>query len=88
MYLILYGKKKMSYLGIYLFSRKNVQQVKGAWSLLSALQTLSSNDFHVPVALTLASQPSVSDSSPKVKVQITDVMGGDLGPMTVQIDSG
>merc|ERR1712110_90377 len=71
----------------YFLSRKNVQQVKGAWSLLSALQTLSSNDFHVPVALTLASQPSVSDSSPKVKVQITDVMGGDLGPMTVQIDS-
>lgn len=71
----------------YFLSRKNVQQVKGAWSLLSALQTLTSNDFHVPVALTLASQPSVSDSSPKVKVQITDVMGGDLGPMTVQIDS-
>ena len=64
-----------------------MQQVKGAWSLLSALHTLSSNDFHIPVAMTLASQPSVSDSSPKVTVQVTDVMGGDLGPMTVQIDS-
>ena len=71
-----------------IFFRKNVQQVKGAWSLLSALNTLSSNDFHVPVAITLASQPSVSEASPNVKVQITDVMGGDLGPMTVQIDSG
>jgi len=71
----------------YFLSRKNVQQVKGAWALLSALHTLSTNDFHIPVALTLASQPSVSESSPKVSVQITDVMGGDLGPMTVQIDS-
>jgi len=71
----------------YFLSRKNVQQVKGAWSLLSALNTLSSNDFHVPVAITLASQPSVSEANPNVKVQITDVMGGDLGPMTVQIDS-
>ena len=70
------------------FCRKNVQQVKGAWSLLTALQTMSSNDFHIPVAITLASQPSVSDASPKVKVQITDVMGGDLGAMDVQVDSG
>merc|ERR1711988_230425 len=71
----------------YFLSRKNVQQVKGAWSLLTALQTMSSNDFHIPVAITLASQPSVSDASPKVKVQITDVMGGDLGAMDVQVDS-
>jgi oligosaccharyltransferase complex subunit delta (ribophorin II) len=71
----------------YFLSRKNVQQVKGAWSLLTALQTLSSNDFHIPVAITLASQPSVSDGSPKVKVQITNVMGGDLGAMDVQVDS-
>ena len=71
----------------YFLSRKNVQQVKGAYSMLSALSTLATNDFHVPVAITLASQPAVSESSPKVKVQITDVMGNDLGPMNVQVDS-
>ena len=37
--------------------------------------------------MSLASPPAVSDKSPKVKVQITDVMGNDLGPMTVQVDS-
>ena len=71
----------------YFLSRKSVQTVKGAWSLLSALTTMATNQYHIPVAITLASPPAVSDASPSVKVQVTNVMGGDLGPMTVQIDS-
>ena len=71
----------------YFLSRRSVQMVKGAWSLLSALTVMSKNEYHIPVAITLASPPSVSDGSPTVKVQVSDVMGGDLGPMSVQIDS-
>ena len=55
--------------------------------MLVALKTLPSNDFPIPVAMTLASQPSVSEQSPNVQVQVTDVMGGDLGSMAVQVDS-
>ena len=81
------GKIVAVKLANYFLSRKSVTMVKGAWSLLSALISLSKNDYHIPVAITLASPPAVSDNSPTVKVQVTDVMGGDLGPMTVQIDS-
>lgn len=71
----------------YFLSRKNVQAAKGAWSVLSALQTLSVNDYHIPVTMSLVGSPSVSEQSPKVQIQVTDVMGNDLGAMTVQIDS-
>lgn len=71
----------------YFLNRKNVNQVKGAWHVLSALQTLATNDFHTPVTVTVASTPSVSSSSPLVRVQITDVFGNSLGKMNVQIDS-
>lgn len=81
------GKIVAVKLANYFLSRKSVQMVKGAWSLLSALISLSKNEYHIPVAITLASPPAVSEGSPTVKVQVTDVMGGDLGPMTVQIDS-
>ncbi len=71
----------------YFLSRKNVQQAKGVWHLLSALTTLSKNDYHVPVAITLESAPTVSEASPTVKIRVTDVMGGSLGGMSVIIDS-
>ena len=62
-----------------------MQNVEEAWYFLNAMNTLTSNDFHVPVAITLSSSPSVSEASPVVKVQVTNIMGGPLGPMNVQI---
>ena len=69
----------------YFLTRRNVQNVEEAWYFLNAMNTLTSNGFHVPVAITLSSSPSVSEASPVVKVQVTNIMGGPLGPMNVQI---
>ena len=69
----------------YFLTRKNIQDVKGAYELLQALSTFASNDFHIPVAVTLSSTTSVSEANPVVKIEVTDIMGGSLGPMSVQI---
>jgi hypothetical protein len=43
--------------------------------------------FHVPVAVTLTSQASVSDANPWVRVKVTNLLGDALGPAKVTIDS-
>lgn len=72
----------------YFLSRKSVQAVKGAYHLLNALTTLTTNKYHIPVAITLGEQSAVvSESSPKVTVRITDLLGNSLGKMDVTVDS-
>jgi len=71
----------------YLMSRKHVHQLKSAYHFMSVMATLASNDFHVPVAVTLASPVAVTQAMPQVKVQVTDLLGGSLGEMTVTADS-
>ncbi|CAH1772561.1 unnamed protein product, partial [Owenia fusiformis] len=71
----------------YFLSRKHVHQIKSASMLLSVLNTLTSNDYHIPVAVTLASQVSVSDKNPTVQVRVTNLMGKSLGKLTVTADS-
>ena len=52
----------------YFLSRKSVQQAKGGFHLLQSLNTLADNKYHIPVSVTLTSQPTVSDSTPMVSV--------------------
>lgn len=71
----------------YFLSRKSVQIPKGVWSLLDALNTLTTNKAHLPVAVTLASSASVSNENPRISVKISDILGKPLGPLTVIADS-
>lgn len=71
----------------YFLSRKSVQAAKGSFYLLDALSVLSSNPFHVPVAMTLASGATVSEDTPAVRVRITDVVGNPIKPMDVVVSS-
>lgn len=43
--------------------------------------------FHIPVAVTLASNSALSDKNPNVQVRITNVLGASLGPLTVTADT-
>ncbi len=72
----------------YFLSRKSVQTPKGGLQLLEALTTLSTNKFHVPVAITLGEDSAVvSEASPKVAVRVTSLFGKALGKMDVTVDS-
>ena len=72
----------------YFLMRKSVQSPKGCFHLMDALNTLTSNKFHVPVAITLAGQSSaVHAASPKVQVRVSDLFGASLGKMDVSVDS-
>lgn len=60
----------------YFLSRKSVQSAKGGFHLLEALTSLTSNKFHIPVAITLSGPTTVvSESNPNVQIMVTDLFG-------------
>jgi len=71
----------------YFLSRKSVQTVKGTYLLLKVLHIFTTNKFHVPVSISLASSLSVSTDDPSVSVRITNLLGAPLGPLKVAADS-
>ncbi|XP_055943574.1 dolichyl-diphosphooligosaccharide--protein glycosyltransferase subunit 2-like [Argiope bruennichi] len=71
----------------YFLSRKFVQTVKGAAQLLDVLRVFTTNKYHIPVAVTLASNSALSDENPNIQVRITNVLGVSLGPLTVTVDA-
>ncbi|KAL4217563.1 proteasome regulatory particle base subunit [Mactra antiquata] len=71
----------------YFISRKHVQQLKSAYSLLSVITTFTDNKFHVPVAVTLVSPVAVSSTKPSVQVKVSNLLGGSLGKLTVTADN-
>ncbi|TRY63519.1 hypothetical protein TCAL_04893 [Tigriopus californicus] len=82
------SKMQASKFANYFLSRKSVQTCKGGYHLVDALTTLSRNKYHIPVAITLGEQSTVvSETSPKVQVRISNVMGQTLGAMSVKVDS-
>ncbi|KAH9373315.1 oligosaccharide transferase delta subunit [Haemaphysalis longicornis] len=70
----------------YLLSRKNVQPVKGAALLYDVLKLLSTNSFHVPVAMSVSGSSALSKAAPTVVVQVADVLGTPLGPLSVLLN--
>ncbi|CAG5124850.1 unnamed protein product [Candidula unifasciata] len=71
----------------YFLSRKHVHQLKSAYHFLSVIKILTTNKFHVPVAVSRASPVAVTQAEPSVKVYVTDLLGGSLGEMTVTAES-
>ncbi|XP_022292604.2 dolichyl-diphosphooligosaccharide--protein glycosyltransferase subunit 2-like [Crassostrea virginica] len=71
----------------YFLSRKHVHQLRAAYQLVSVIKTLTDNPFHIPVAITLASPVAVTSSSPNVQIQVTNLLGGSIGSVTVTADS-
>lgn len=71
----------------YFLSRKSVQQAKGGYHLLQSLTTLADNKYHIPVSVTLASQSTVSESIPMVRIRVSDLLGRALGKMDVTVES-
>lgn len=71
----------------YFLSRKHVHQLKSAYYFLSVVTTLTDNKYHIPIAVTLASQVAVSQASSDIQVRVTNLMGGALGQLTVTADS-
>ncbi|XP_050716459.1 dolichyl-diphosphooligosaccharide--protein glycosyltransferase subunit 2-like isoform X3 [Eriocheir sinensis] len=71
----------------YLMSRKSVQMSKGVYYLLEAVSMFTNNKFHVPVAITLASNVAVSAEAPQVQVRVTDLKGNSLGSLKVTANS-
>lgn len=81
------AEDKVSKLANYFLSRKHVHQLKSACQFVSVVKTLTENKFHIPIAVTLASSVAVSQSEPVVKVRVTNLLGNDLGQLTVTADS-
>ncbi|KAJ8898514.1 hypothetical protein PR048_003874 [Dryococelus australis] len=73
----------------YFLSRRSVQTTKGVYNLLEVLSVLTKNEFHLPVAITLASQAAVSLEQPHVTVKVSNLLGQALStlPLTVTAES-
>ncbi|KAF2356958.1 Dolichyl-diphosphooligosaccharide--protein glycosyltransferase subunit Swp1 [Trinorchestia longiramus] len=69
----------------YLLSRKSVQLPKGVHYLLHALTIFTTNKFHIPVAIRLASSVAVSASQPSVQVSISDLLGNSIPGAGVKV---
>jgi len=71
----------------YFLSRKHAQLMSNAVNLLSVVKTLTTNQFHIPVTVSLASQVSVSESNPKVQVRVSNLLGQSIGKLAVTADT-
>ncbi|XP_002736461.1 dolichyl-diphosphooligosaccharide--protein glycosyltransferase subunit 2-like [Saccoglossus kowalevskii] len=78
---------KVVMLANYILSRKHTQSNKNGYYVVAALRTLSENQYHVPVAVTLVSSVAVSGADPNVKVKVTNLMQGSLGKLSVTANS-
>ncbi|XP_050421298.1 dolichyl-diphosphooligosaccharide--protein glycosyltransferase subunit 2 isoform X2 [Adelges cooleyi] len=71
--------------GNYLLSRKSVQTSKGAYYLLSALNTLSKNNYHLPIAASLVKpMGGLDDVHKTLAVRFTTLLGEPL-PTTLSV---
>ncbi|KAK9505381.1 hypothetical protein O3M35_009455 [Rhynocoris fuscipes] len=72
----------------YFLSRRSVQTVKGAYSLLNVIALLSTNSFQNPIVVDLEGTGAVSIDNSKVSVRVSDLLGRPLPfPLTVTLES-
>ncbi|XP_073991752.1 oligosaccharide transferase delta subunit [Rhodnius prolixus] len=72
----------------YFLSRRSVQSVKGAYSLLNVIGLLSSNKFQNPIVVGLEGTGAVSLDNSKISVRVCDLLGQPLPfPLTVTLES-
>ncbi|CAD5114667.1 DgyrCDS3716 [Dimorphilus gyrociliatus] len=81
------SQEKLIKFANYFLSRKHVQQLRNAAAVLRVVKTLTNNNYHIPVAVSLASQVAISDSLPLVKVKVSNLLGESLGKLNVVADS-
>ncbi|XP_022088754.1 dolichyl-diphosphooligosaccharide--protein glycosyltransferase subunit 2-like [Acanthaster planci] len=74
-------------LGNFVLSRKSTQTVANAYSVVIGARALASNKFHVPVSFTRVGTMAVSTDAPNVKVQVSNLMAGSVGKLTVEATS-
>jgi len=72
----------------YLVSRRHVNRLRSAAQLVVAMQMLTTNPFHTPVVIAIGKTAVIGSSSPKVSVKVTDLLGGNIGKVTLTADSG
>ncbi|XP_071804461.1 dolichyl-diphosphooligosaccharide--protein glycosyltransferase subunit 2-like [Asterias amurensis] len=73
--------------GNFVLSRKSTQNVMNAYSVALGVKALTNNKFQVPVAFTRMGSMAVSTADPNVKVQVSNLMAGSVGKMTVKATS-
>lgn len=71
----------------YLLSRKSVQLPKGVHYLLLALNMFTSNKYHIPVSISLASSVAVSAVQPTVQVSVSDLLGNSIATSGVKVSA-
>lgn len=71
----------------YFMSRKHVQVVRAAYYLLDVLNVFTTNKFHIPVSITLASKTAISNQEPTIQVRVTNLLGAALGQLGVSVDT-
>lgn len=69
----------------YFLSRRSVQTVKGIYSLMDVLNTLSTNKFVLPVSISVEGSNAVSSSNPKIMLKVSDVLGKPISTATVTV---
>lgn len=71
----------------YFLNRKSVQSPKGVTELVSVLNVLAENKYHVPVCVSVFGRTNLNPGMPVVSVRVTNVLGKSLGPVAVTAES-
>ncbi|KAK2725472.1 uncharacterized protein LOC136032369 [Artemia franciscana] len=64
--------------GEYLVSRKTVRQAKSIANLLTSLEYLTTNQYFIPLVLSVSSQPVISSENRNLLVRVCDLLGNEI----------
>jgi len=67
----------------YFLSRKYVLTPKGASEVIESLSLFTTNKFHIPMIISKYDSSTLSVESPTLTLQVTNVLGHSMGPVTV-----
>ena len=67
----------------YFLSRKYVLTPKGASEVIESLALFTTNKFHIPLVVSKYGSAALSRENPVFTVKVTNVLGQQIGPVTV-----
>nr|CAG4635417.1 EOG090X04WQ [Artemia franciscana] len=73
--------------GEYLVSRKTVRQAKSIANLLTSLEYLTTNQYFIPLVLSVSSQPVISSENRNLLVRVCDLLGNEIQVSKVKANS-